>query len=265
MPAKALTGGDGMIMALQSRVAVVDDSPEVVDLLREILQEAGYDVLGFSGDADDLVSDLATANPDAVILDLLFGGPTSRLSGWDYVRLMRSHKILRRVPILVCTGDVIALRDRHEEIDRDPFLVAVEKPFSLDQLEGAVSRLIGAATLPEWDDERDLVLVADHEARLVHASAAMLSVLGLDAADLEVSRVSDIVAEGPAWTDREWERYLSERAWEGPVALRTRSGEVLPATARADIIEGPSSTWHVSRIRVHHGSGQSLSTAGSTA
>lgn len=232
------------------RIAIVDDSQAVVDLLSEVLEEVGYDVVAFSGEGRSLVSDLAAATPHAVILDLMFPGYGSQLSGWDYLRLMRSHEVLRTVPILVCSADVTQMRERREEIERDPLLLAVEKPFSLDLLEDAVARLISARAVPEWDDERDLVLVADHDARLVHASAAMLAVLGLERADLETRRVADIVAEGPAWTEREWARYVAEGAWEGPVALRTRSGDVLPAIARANIIQGPSSTWHISRMQV---------------
>ena len=232
------------------RIAIVDDSAEVVDLLRDVLEGNGYEVVPFSGEGSNLVSDLAKARPDAVVLDLLFRGEESQLSGWDYLRLMRSHEALHRVPILVCSADVPALRERRHEMERDPRLVALEKPFSLDQLEQAVSRLIGIRALPEWDDERDLVLVADQDARLVHASAAMLAMLALNADALKACHVADIVAEGPAWTEAEWGRYLSQGRWEGPVALRTRSGQVIPASARADIINGPSSTWHVSRIVV---------------
>jgi hypothetical protein len=98
--------------------------------------------------------------------------------------------------------------------------------------------------------DRRLILVADGDARLVHASAAMLTILGLDLAGLKACRVEDIVAEGPTWTEREWQRYLAERTWEGPVALRNRSGAVMPANARAEIINSPTSTWHISSIQV---------------
>ena len=230
------------------RIAIVDDTAEVIDLLRDVLEDAGYEVVAFSGEGSSL-ADLATADPDAVILDL-FRGDGSQLSGWDYLSMMRSHRTLKRLPTLVCSADVAELRRRREEIDRDPRLLLLEKPFSLDQLTDAVSRLIGIGSMPEWDDERDLVLVADQDARLVHASAAILAMLALDARDLEGYHVADVVAEGPAWTEREWERYLLEGTWEGPVALRTRSGQVLPASARADIVKGPASTWHISRIAV---------------
>lgn len=232
------------------RIAIVDDSPAVVDLLCEVVREAGYDPVAFSGQGCSSVSEVALAHPDAVVLDLLFSGPGSQLSGWDYLRMMRSHEVLRRVPILVCSADVVELRERREEMERDPLLITVEKPFTLEVFENALSRLTGVRALPEWDDERELVLVADHEARLVHASAAMLALLGLDLADLEARRVADIVAEGQVWTKREWQRYLAEGAWEGAVGLRTRSGEVLRAIARAEIVQGPSATWHISRMQL---------------
>lgn len=231
------------------RIAIVDDSPEVIDLLRDVLEDAGYEVVSFTGE-ESVVPALAAAAPDVVILDLLFRGPNSHLSGWDHMRLIRTHETLRRLPILVCSADVNGLRERGEEIERDPLLSSVTKPFSLPELEDAVLRVIGAQRVPEWDEERDLILVADGDARLVHASAAMLTLLGLDLPALKACRVEDIVAEGPKWTEREWQRYLSERTWEGPVALRTRSGAVVPASARAEIITGPSSTWHISRIQV---------------
>lgn len=234
---------------MHTRIAIVDDSPEVIDLLREVLEDAGYEVVAFSGEGS-LVSDLASADPHAIILDLLFPGPGSQLSGWEYLRLIRTHEALRRVPILVCSADIIGLRDRSDEIERDPLLSAVRKPFSLTELEEAVFGMLGAQLVPEWDEERDLVLVADRDARLVHASAAMLAVLGLDLGALQACRVADIVAEGPAWTKREWQRYLAARTWEGPVVLRKHSGDVIAAIARAEIIDGPSSTWHISRVQV---------------
>ena len=233
---------------LSRRIAIVDDSPEIIDLLRELLEAAGHEVVAFSGDGH-LLSELVSAAPDAVILDLLFRGPTSQLSGWEAMRLIRSHEALRAVPILVCSADLVALRERRAEIEQDPLVSAVEKPFTLAELEDAVQGLIGADRLPHWDDERELVLVADHDGQLVHASSAMLHLLDMDPAELRRSRVADIVAEGPAWTEREWQRYLAERTWAGAVSLRIRSGEVLPATARADIVRGPSATWHISRLR----------------
>lgn len=232
------------------RIAIVDDSPELVDVLREVLTDEGYQVVAFSGEEEDLLDAMVAARPDLIILDLLLPGPSAQLSGWDLLVLFRHHAALRRVPVLVCSGDVVALRQREAELARDPRLAAVEKPFTLTQLEEAVEHLIGADRVPEWDDERDLVLVADRDARLVHASAAMLAVLGMSPQELQAKRVADIVAQEEDWIEREWERYLAEGHWTGPITLQSSSRGRIPATANATILHAGAAAWHVSRIAI---------------
>ena len=234
---------------MSKRIAVVDDTPEVAELLRDVLTAAGYDVTTLSGEGD-ILSDLASARPDLIVLDLLFPGPSSQLDGWEYLQLIRRHRSLQAVPVLVCSADIVGLRRRQDELAADPLLVAVAKPFSLLELEEAVLRLLGADRIPAWDDERDLVLVADGDARLVHASVAMLGVLGLAAEELRGRRVADIVAQTAEWTDREWRSYLAAKTWTGDVTLCTARGARVPAKARADVIEADSSTWHISRIEL---------------
>jgi CheY-like chemotaxis protein len=233
-------------MAAQ-RIAIVDDSEEVRDLLRELLSFGGYDVVSFDGDGLT-VPDLEAARPDLLILDLLLPGPGSQMNGWDYLRLVRRHRSLRHLPVLVCSADVAAIRDRQGEISRDPLLGSLEKPFSVEALDLAVEALIGPRALPAWDDETDLVLVADNEARLVHASDAALSVLGVSLAELRQRQVADIVAHGREWTEREWRRYMDTGRWTGPVHLVTSDGRSMPAQATAEIFDTPASTWHVSRL-----------------
>ena len=232
----------------QPRVAIIDDSAEIRDLLTEILSAGGYDVIRFDGEGEDLIPRLAAALPDLVILDLLLRSPSSNLSGWDLFRLVRHHQELHGVPILVCSADVQALRARQDDFAADPQVRALEKPFTVDDLETAVMGLVAAQALPLWDDEADLVLVADRDSNLVHASSAAVERLGIPLAELRRLRVADIVAYGREWTDREWKRYLDDRRWEGAVTLRARDGRELAARGRADIVEGGSGIWHVSRL-----------------
>lgn len=231
----------------KSRVAVIDDSQEIRELLSELLSDGGYEVIVFSGGHDAIVADLAAARPDLIILDLLLdegSGP----SGWDILAIVRRHPDLRHVPVLVCSADVRAMRSRHAEFDRDRRIRVLEKPFSIEALEHSVADLVSAQSLPPWDDEIDLVVVADRDANLVHASTAMLSLLGISLAELRRMVVADIVAYDREWTEREWTRYLHERRWEGEVTLLTPDGRTLAARGRADIIEADAAVWHVSRL-----------------
>lgn len=236
----------------RSRVAIIDDNQEIRDLLSDLLSAGGYEVIVFTGDDASIVADLATAAPDLIILDLLLGD-SSGLAGWDILQLARRHRHLRHVPVLVCSADVRALRARRAEFARDPKISALEKPFSINVLERSVADLVAAQSLPAWDEEADLVLVADHDANLVHGSTAMLSQLGMSQVELRRLRVADIVAASRDWTEREWARYLDQRRWEGEVTLLTSDGRRLSARGRADIVEGDSAVWHVSRLTLQPG------------
>ena len=231
-----------------SRIAIVDDDQDIRDLLVDLLGGDGYDVISFAGDEAQVVAELASERPDLVILDLLLGGPSSPTSGWDLFHQLRRHVELRTVPILVCSADVRALRERQDEFARDPKVSALEKPFSVNALEQSVADLVVGRALPRWDDETEFVLVADHASNLVHATSAALEQLRLSLADVRHMQVADIVAYEREWTEREWNRYLTEQAWEGPVSLVTRDGRRLEAHSRAEVVQGGSSSWHVAYI-----------------
>jgi CheY-like chemotaxis protein len=121
------------------RISVVNDNPDFLELMSAILDEdAGYDVTLFDGEQTS-VAELAASRPKLVIVDLLLGGA----SGWEIVTLARSHESLAEVPIIVCSADVSALRDRAAELAGIANLHVLEKPFSIDEVTELVERLIG--------------------------------------------------------------------------------------------------------------------------
>ena len=230
------------------RIVVVDDDQEMLDLFSEILEADGRQVIGFNG-SGTTVEQIARAKPDLLVLDALLPGGPEQLSGWDYLRLARGHHELRGIPILVCSADVVMLRERREEIGRQG-VRTLEKPFRIDELERTVAELLAAEPLPSWDEETDLVLVADESAHLVDASSAILRLLKYNLMELRQRSVADIVAQGRRWTEREWARYLADRTWNGPVTLIAADGTKLPARAEARIVEAARSTWHISRLQL---------------
>ena len=127
-------------MSGAGRVTVVNDSPEVMELLTELLRErAPYDVAQLGSD-DITVRDIAESAPDLVILDLRLG---SRSSGWDLLKEMRaSDDDLATVPVVLCTGDVQSLREHGDELDSIADTHVLEKPFDLATFETLVERIM---------------------------------------------------------------------------------------------------------------------------
>jgi CheY-like chemotaxis protein len=121
------------------RISVVNDNPDFLSLMSAILdEESGYAVTLFDGETTS-VAEIADADPDLVIVDLLLGGA----SGWDIVALTRADERLADRPILVCSADVSALREKTDELARIGNVHVLEKPFSIDQITDLVERLIG--------------------------------------------------------------------------------------------------------------------------
>ena len=123
------------------RITVINDNPEFLELMSAILDEgAGYAVALVNGEAAT-IGEIAASAPDLMIVDLLLGGA----SGWDIVALLRADERLTDVPIIICSADVLALREREAELAQVGNVHVLAKPFGIDAVTTLVERLIGAA------------------------------------------------------------------------------------------------------------------------
>ncbi|HVQ76239.1 MAG TPA: response regulator transcription factor [Candidatus Binatia bacterium] len=93
-PGSPPAGGGG-------RVLVVEDEPDVAELIRYNLAKEGYDVaLAPSGsDALKLVRD---TRPEVVLLDIMI----PQLNGWEVCRRLKQDPETRGIPIIMVTGRV---------------------------------------------------------------------------------------------------------------------------------------------------------------
>lgn len=108
-------------------VAVVDDDPDILDLVSLHLTKAGMKVKGF-GDAEKFYRTLRQEVPDLVILDLML--PDS--DGLEICRHLRGDKALSAIPVIMLTA-------KADEIDRVLGLEMgaddyITKPFSTKEL-----------------------------------------------------------------------------------------------------------------------------------
>ncbi|MEN8181867.1 MAG: response regulator transcription factor [Myxococcota bacterium] len=123
---------------MSKQILVVDDEPDLVDLVCFNLSEAGYrSESAFSG--REAVEKLARSRPDLLILDLMLPD----VGGTEICRKVRADPKLRTLPVLMLTA-------RSEEVDRvvgfevgaDDYLT---KPFSPRELVLRVRALLRRA------------------------------------------------------------------------------------------------------------------------
>ena len=129
----------------RARVTVIDDSPEFLSLLEDVLGP-GHDVA--TQQVVHQVADLAATGPDLMVVDLHCGGPEGGLTGWEIVAAARRHPALRDVPMIVCSADLAALREDRISLIAYGDVQLVAKPFDVTAFEQLVERTLRLADGP---------------------------------------------------------------------------------------------------------------------
>jgi CheY-like chemotaxis protein len=123
-----------------ARVTVVNDNPEFLELVEDILEDERYEATKVDGDRDDALELIRSSRPDLLIIDLRMG--REGLHGWDVAQQVRADPASRDLPILVCSADVVALNEVADELSATKDVETLVKPFHIDELTAAIDRLL---------------------------------------------------------------------------------------------------------------------------
>ena len=140
-----------MLCGMPKRILVVDDEPDLVELIRFNLDQAGFEVVTAASGEEGL-AEVARRRPDLVLLDVMLPGA----SGTEVCRRLRSDPDHQTLPVIMLTA-------KGEEVDRvvgfelgaDDY---VTKPFSPRELVLRVQAVLRRAASAQ----------ADTSARLAH-------------------------------------------------------------------------------------------------
>jgi putative two-component system response regulator len=125
------------------RVLVVDDNPDTMVLMRELLSTQGYDVVAVQ-DAAQAEAEVRRQPPDVILSDVVMPGK----SGYELCRELKDNPSTRLIPFVLITG----LSDREDKLQgieagADDFL---NKPIFAEELFARVKSLL---KLKEFTDE----------------------------------------------------------------------------------------------------------------
>src|ERR1051325_3624127 len=141
---------------MKPKILVVDDEPDVVELIRVNLTAAGFDVL-IAGDGPEALRKARSAAPALVILDLML----PEVDGLEVCKLLRRDPATQPIPIVMLTAKAAEIdRVLGFELGADDY---VTKPFSPRELVLRVKALLrrGQGTEESSDQIRIGALVVD--------------------------------------------------------------------------------------------------------
>lgn len=128
------------------KVLVVDDDPNILELVRLYSEKEGFEVVGINN-GDLVISAFNRENPDVIIMDIMLPG----IDGLTLCRLLRD---IRMVPIIMLTA-------KGEEADRVLGLEMgaddyVSKPFSPRELVARIKAVLRRTKTPEISTNSNL-------------------------------------------------------------------------------------------------------------
>ena len=168
------------------RILVADDEPANIELVRRLMESAGYELVT-AVDGEAALEQARISQPDVILLDVNM----PRLDGFEVCRLLKAAPASRLIPVVLVTG-LAEVEDRVRGIEAgaDDFLT---KPFAGVELEARVKSLIRLKRYTDELDSAEAVILSlamtieardgytsGHCGRLADYAAALGARLGLD-------------------------------------------------------------------------------------
>ncbi len=127
---------------MPQRIFVVDDLPDFLELMEDVLSPEGYEIHTFPSVATAVHAAEEIA-PDLVITDLRLRGE----SGFDLLHAFRKQPETRQIPIIVCTAATMDVEEQAEMIPGENVHI-LYKPFDMSDLLAQVRELLLDSATP---------------------------------------------------------------------------------------------------------------------
>ena len=115
------------------RILIVDDEPDVIQILSVRLKAAGYEIQT-AVNGEDALQKIAQKHPDLVILDAVM----PKMDGFAVYKQLRTQKETAHIPVIVLTARG-KMEDTFQILGVNEFMM---KPFDLNKLLAAIERLL---------------------------------------------------------------------------------------------------------------------------
>jgi len=109
------------------RVLSVDDEPEVLESLGELLSAAGFDVRS-SSDAEKALEIAGSFRPDAIVLDIIM----PQMDGYHFCKMLKKNEKTAQIPVIFLTG--VDPQDDSGKAFEAGGQLFVKKPFRIEEL-----------------------------------------------------------------------------------------------------------------------------------
>lgn len=127
----------------QRTVVCIEDEPAMIDLVKLILKNRGFEVQGALGGKEGLEL-IRDSQPDLVLLDLMMPD----MNGWDVYQQMKADEAMQDIPVIVVTAKAQNI-DKVLGLHIAKVQDYITKPFSPADLLKSIKRVLGEDAVEE--------------------------------------------------------------------------------------------------------------------
>jgi DNA-binding response OmpR family regulator len=118
------------------KIVCIEDDLELVEILRIVLRNRGFKVIGATGGPEGLET-LRRVKPDLVLLDLMMPD----MDGWEVHRQMKADADLCHIPVIIVTADGRPTT-KHLGLKVAKVQDFIVKPFDLEELVQCIEKAL---------------------------------------------------------------------------------------------------------------------------
>ncbi|KXX67515.1 response regulator [Flammeovirga sp. SJP92] len=119
---------------MAKKVLIVDDSLYMRSIIKDALEEAGFEVIGQASNGEEAIDLALDSEPDLITLDNILPD----MLGLDILKTLKEEDLTSKIIMISAVGQQ-AVIDEGMNLGLDSYLV---KPFTTEQLTEAIGQII---------------------------------------------------------------------------------------------------------------------------
>jgi two-component system, OmpR family, alkaline phosphatase synthesis response regulator PhoP len=117
------------------KILITEDSPTILEILKSVLVEQGYEVI-VATDGQEALEKARTEKPDLMILDLML----PKIDGYKVCRMLKFDEKYKNIPIIMLTART---KESDEKLGREVGADAyMKKPFEPEMIIDQIKKLL---------------------------------------------------------------------------------------------------------------------------
>lgn len=120
-------------MSLEKHLLILDDNEDILEVLKELFLDEGYQVTGLAA-SENIITTVQETNPDLIITDYILNG----INGGEYCHQIKTNPSTAHIPVIILSAYPMVL-DSLGNYGADAI---VPKPFDVQQLSNLVKNLL---------------------------------------------------------------------------------------------------------------------------